>query len=67
MTQPPIKDQTYEVRYAGMFDFDGYSGTAIHTGVKCPDDHYGPDHYEFRLPCGTETNFPLSDVFPTNQ
>lgn len=64
MTTPPVKGSNYEIRYIGDFGWDTYKGQAIATGVKCPDGDYGPDHYEFRLPDGVETNFPLSDVFP---
>ena len=67
MILPPVKDQTYEVRFIGDFGWDNYSGQAVHTGVKCPDEDYGPDHYEFRLPDGLTTNFPIGSVFPVEQ
>ena len=63
MKTPPEKGKKYEIRYKGMWEYDGYEGTGIFTGNT--EDVDGMC-YEFILEDGGDGLFPLKDVFPCN-
>jgi hypothetical protein len=66
MLHTPTVGKVYEIRYAGLYEYDGYSGKGIYTGKH--QDISG-ECYEFIINKDKPeitAFFPLEDVFECN-